>query len=110
MANLLIKTPEIIVSFDGSGGGGTSYVMSGGLTALGNFFGEEWVQIIITGGGCLRSLAWGLIAPAPLCIYSGMARLLTEACYALGAYRITGWNPGHDYQFLRVFAHVPPLA
>lgn len=109
MAQLLYKMPELSIGIDGQGGGSTTYFTSGGLTSLGAIFGEDYAQIAVAMGGCIASLTWGFFAPAPALIYSGMARLLTEAYYALTALQAVQWDHGHDYQFLREYAHVTPL-
>jgi hypothetical protein len=108
LASLLYKSPHIAISLSGMAAS-TTYSAQTGLTWLGSLFGKEWSPIIVAAGGCLGSLTWGLLATPPILIYSGLARLFSEACYALTALRAVGWNPGHDYQYLWIYGNVTPL-
>lgn len=110
MAHLIYKMPHVNISLNGLGEGATTYLNGGDFTLFGNLIGGEYTQIAIVMGGGLASLAWGVFTPSTWLIYSGMARLLSESYYALSAYHPSGWNPGHDYQFLSVYANISPLA
>lgn len=107
LAFLIFKNPEISITANLSLAA-TSYELNG-LTCIGSLLGSDLGTIVIAMGGCLASLTWGILAAPPILIYSGMARLFSEGIYALSALYMP-WNPAHDYQFLRVYAQIHPLA
>lgn len=109
MVPLFFRSPAIQIALDGLGGGATSYLKNGSLTWLGNQVGVDNAVIAITAGGFLSAMAIGLCSGSSLMIYVSMAKLLSEACYAITALSSKGWDCGHDYQFLHLYAGAHPL-
>lgn len=122
LASAMFKNAKPEISIFPFNGGSTSYIISNGLTKIGNFFGKYQALIVITAAGMMASTLFAMFEFAianklkesyPLIseflTIHGIIQIFNEIIYALTAFVASKADLAHDFVCLWEMGGIHPL-